>query len=241
LLPKKGSLRSDWIDSEEVLLWGGQKFPFAILDTLGVSRRRSYIEYGFFPQSDFYYLDRNGVNNKRSLMSDDFSWLRDHHFDLLERTRRSFLSGFNRLSDRFIVVPLQVPSDSNVLFCSRFNAGMQQFIDYICDCYPEHEEIVFKAHPKDPYKATYKFHGRRVSEEPFLNLLSHARLVHGITSSTLYEAALAGIPVIPEGESLLNQHRSNTEGLLAAMVSRQMHVSQMDVQAYIEDNSNLQL
>lgn len=217
---------------------GGVKRPYIILDYMKVSGYRTYIEFGFFPQSNYYYLDKRGVNNYCELMDDSLDWVERVHLDRLRDLRSEFLSKFKRRSRDYVLVPLQVPDDANVIYASRFINGMQEFIDYICDFYPKGTKIVFKAHPKDRHRKSYNYHGHFDSDLPFLTLLKNAHSVHGITSSTLYESALAGVPVISEGESLLNQHAGQIEKLLAAMVDRQIHVQQSDLTYYFRRYSN---
>src|SRR5690554_1782731 len=228
----------EFIEADNVLIWGGVKPPYAALNDLGVNGNRTYIEFGFFPQKDYYYLDKRGVNEHCTLMSDSLDRVEQSHLKHLETVRSSFVAEFKRLSEDYILVPLQVPDDANVIYASRFKNGMQEFIDYICDYYPAGTKLLFKAHPKDHSRKNYNYRGHPSSDLPFITLLQHAELVHGITSSTLYEAALAGVPVISEGESLLNAHSKQIQKLLAAMVDRQVHVQNNDLNHYLKTNSN---
>jgi hypothetical protein len=51
-----------------------------------------------------------------------------------------------------------------------------------------------------------------------------SKIVHGINSSVLYEAALLGKPVCIEGDCLLKRHIKQIDKLLAAMYYRQFNV-----------------
>lgn len=228
----------EFVEADNLLIWGGVKPPYLVLDDLKVSGHKSYIEYGFFPQNNYYYFDKKGVNENCSLMTDDLDWVEASHIEHLDSIRSSFLAGFQRLSEDYVLIPLQVPDDANVLYASKFQNGMQEFIDYICTCYPAGTKLLFKAHPKDHERRTYNYRGHANSDLPFTHLMQHAKLVHGITSSTLYEAALAGLPVISEGNSLLNKHSEQITKLLAAMVHRQLHVQQTDLVYHLQRYSN---
>lgn len=228
----------EFVQADNLLIWGGVKSPYLVLDDLKVSGRKSYIEYGFFPQNNYYYFDKKGVNENCSLMTDNLDWVEQRHIERLNDIRSDFLAGFQHLSEDYVLIPLQVPDDANVIYASRFQNGMQEFIDYICAYYPTGTKLLFKAHPKDHARKTYDYRGHAFSDLPFTTLMQHAKLVHGITSSTLYEAALAGLPVISEGNSLLNKHSGQVIKLLAAMLDRQIHVQQTDLTYHLQRYSN---
>ena len=102
---------------------------------------------------------------------------------------------------------------------------MQEFIDFIEQKYVD-QKIIFKAHPKDRMKSQYRLKHGVFSEADSRSLIMGAKLVHGINSSVLYEAALAKKTVIAEGNCLLNTISAPTESILAAMVARQHNVHQ---------------
>jgi hypothetical protein len=200
----------------------------------------NFMEWGFFPQSAHAYLDRKGVNQECSLMSDDLRWVEDRHIRRIEEVRSEFLPGFVRKEPKYILVPLQMPLDSNVVNSSRFNHGMQEFIDFTIDHHRDKSlPMLFKAHPKDVNKAGYDYRGHACTDRPFTALLPEAALVHGISSTTLYEAALAGIPVIAEGTGLLNRHATQCQRLLAAMIDRQFKIDASDFSYHIATYTSL--
>ena len=228
-----------YTDSRDVIYFGGQRELYDIGRDIFKDKRSTYMEYGFFPQSDYFYLDKQGVNQDSSLMDDNLDWVENSHLQKVDKIKERFLINFRHEAAKFVLVPLQVPDDPNIMKCSRFKNGMQEFIDYIVDYYPTHESIVFKAHPKDPNRKGYDYRGKGNSELPFLELLPCAKHVHGITSSTLYEAALAGVEVITEGVSLLSRHKDNFPKLLAAMVDRQIPYSQNNLEYWLHNYSHV--
>ena len=225
---------------QHVFIWNGQRdfFQPALSYLAARNIPVTYMEAGFFPQDQHFYLDRYGVNQKCRLMSDDLGWVGEKHLERIRTTRDNFFGNISLLNEDYVLIPLQVPTDANIVYCSRFTSGMQEFIDYICDIYKGRERLVFKVHPKDPYNGQYRFYGHETSDANFAELLSRAKKVHGITSSTLYEAALAGIETISEGESLLNRHSHQVKKLLAAMIDRQAHVNETDLSYWLRTYSN---
>ena len=225
----------------QVILWNGQSKLFTALRKCLADLQISptYMEVGFFPQENFFYLDRSGVNQTSALMQDPLDWIEASHLDKIQRVRDTFLPGFVRTGKKYILVPLQVGTDTNVINCSSFKNGMQDFIDFICAKYGASAKLLFKEHPKDPARGTYNFYGHQFSDRPFTQLLENAACVHGITSSTLYEAVLAGLEVIAEGESLLNRHAGKQQQLLAAMIDRQVSIEIRNFDYWINRYSHI--
>jgi hypothetical protein len=185
----------------------------------------TYGECGFFPQSEFFYFDKNGVNDQSQLKVDNLSWLKDDCMQKLEVVREQFFKGTGVYPKTdYIFVPLQVPNDSNILTNSRFTSGMQEFIDYIEDRYIG-ENIIFKAHPKDRMKSSYCLKRGDFSVEDSRSLIMSSKLVHGINSSVLYEAALGRKTIVAEGNCLLNTFSGSVDAMLAAIVARQHSVN----------------
>lgn len=229
-----------YTDSRDVIFFSGQRELYDIGRDIFKEKRSTYMEYGFFPQYEHFYMDKIGVNQDSSLMVDDLDWVEKSHLQNVEKVKKHFLINFRHEAANYVLVPLQVPDDPNIMKCSRFKNGMQEFIDYIVAYYPTTESIVFKAHPKDPYRKTYNYWGKTSSEVPFLELLSCAKHVHGITSSTLYEAVLAGVDVILEGNSILAQHTHQKHKLLAAIIDRQVSIMEKDMSFWLQRYSNIQ-
>ncbi|MEP2654085.1 MAG: hypothetical protein ABJH06_19070 [Paraglaciecola sp.] len=230
---------SQYFSCQDVIMFSGQRALYDIGRQVFANHKLTYMEYGFFPQSEHFYLDKLGVNQNCSLMTDDLDWVEQKHFEKLKRVKASYLDGFRYIAKDYILVPLQVPDDPNVVNCSRFTNGMQEFIDYIVEFYPARQKIMFKPHPKDPKRRQYDYKGKNFSNLPFLTLLESASKVHGITSSTLYEAALAGVDVITEGKSILAKHLHQKDKLFAAMVDRQISKFDDEFEYVLHKYSNI--
>ena len=213
-------------DAKALLVWNGSRPTFSrfVHQTKQLGLDITYAECGFFPQKEYFYLDKCGVNARSQLYDDDLSWVGAKELDALFRKRQLLKNKLPKPEPgNYILAPLQVPDDSNILIHSSFTNGMQEFIDYILQRYPG-EKVVFKVHPKDHTQTGYNFGGGSCSNKDTLSLSLNAKLVHGINSSVLYEAALLGVRVIAEGDCLLKQHAKRVDTLLAAMIYRQFDV-----------------
>lgn len=214
------------LSASGVLIWNGSmSIHQPILRKIkNLNIEITFVECGFFPQSEYFYFDKVGVNDQSQLQMDDLHWVGDEHKNALEIVRRAFYLDASPYPDSdYIFVPLQVPNDSNILNNSRFTSGMQEFIDFIEQKYAD-QKIIFKAHPKDRMKSHYRLKHGVFSEADSRSLIMGAKLVHGINSSVLYEAALCKTPVEIEGECLLKKHIKQIDKLLAAMHYRQFNV-----------------
>ncbi|MBJ2135950.1 capsule biosynthesis protein [Paraglaciecola chathamensis] len=213
-------------NAKGIIVWNGSLPAFVpvLSQAKKLSQKLTFAECGFFPQHQFFYLDKKGVNNQSQLQIDDLSWVGSEQFTALEMVRNSFDLAVAPYADSdYIFVPLQVPNDTNILNHSRFTSGMQAFIDFIEDKYSS-EKIIFKAHPKDRMKSSYSLKHGVFSEDDSRSLIMSSKLVHGINTSVLYEAALLGKPVKIEGECLLKKHHNQINKLLAAICYRQFKV-----------------
>ncbi|MFT6989268.1 MAG: hypothetical protein ACJASL_001237 [Paraglaciecola sp.] len=224
--PLQNITDQELLAADGVLIWNGSmSIHQPILQQITkLNVEVTFAECGFFPQSQYFYFDKLGVNDQSQLKIDDLSWVSTEQKTVLENVRRSFFLEVSPYPDSgYIFVPLQVPNDSNILNNSSFTSGMQEFIDHVEEKYSD-EKIIFKAHPKDRMRSTYRLKYGKFSEVDSRSLILSSKLVHGINSSVLYEAALAGKPVIAEGECLLNSSSHALDEILAAIIVRQLQV-----------------
>ncbi len=215
--------------AQDIYLWNGSRSEFYFLNaklaSLGIKPK--FVECGFFPQRQYFYIDEVGINANRYLADDDLSWVNEKHLEQLSAIRNKFFNNIRPAHEYYdyIFVPLQMPNDSNVQNHSRFKKGMQEFIDFIESQYP-HQDIVFKRHPKDINQYTSRV--GKFSDADSRALILAANIIHGINSTVLFEAALAGKTVIAEGDCLLKQHKNNIHHLIAAVIAKQQKVSHWD-------------
>jgi hypothetical protein len=211
------------------LLWNGTLPIFAPLKQFLAANglQFSFVECGFFPQTQHVYFDRMGINVGSSLAQDDLRWLPQEFSSILQQKRQLFFRNVPPYTEQqdYIFIPLQLAHDSNIQLHSRFGSGMQAFIDYIETCYPN-ETLVFKKHPRD--SADYQICSNRSfwSTACSRALIKSAKTVHGINSTVLFEAALYGAETIIEGDCLLTRHAHRKNELLAALILWQFDITE---------------
>jgi hypothetical protein len=213
------------------LLWGGSVSEFEPLKQFlrAHGLQFSFIECGFFPQTQHLYFDRHGINVDSSLAANDLSWLPEDLAPILQHKRELFFQDVPTYSEQqnYVFVPLQLAQDSNIQLNSRFVNGMQEFIDYIEALYPD-DTLVFKRHPRD--NTSYQLSSTRSywSADCSRALIKGAKKVHGINSTVLFEAELFGVETIIEGDCLLTRHADRKSELLGALMLWQFDVKQQD-------------
>lgn len=179
-------------------------------------RRRAvpvlYCEMGWFPQADTVYFDWEGVNGASSI--------RHHNLAPLDPTRyhdlMAFISRYHKamagglvpsqLLRDFLLVPLQLETDSNVLLYSLIRS-MAKFVRRVRHTFPG-EEILVRPHPKSttgnftlPQGCSYA--------DPALglhSLLPRAKAVVALNSTTLLEALTYFKPAVAFGEGVFSGH-----------------------------------
>ncbi|WP_143871755.1 hypothetical protein [Catenovulum sediminis] len=231
--------------SRGIFLWNGTTSSFNYLKEklIHLNKKFTYAECGFFPQKDYVYFDRHGINDESSLQHGNVSWLPNNYLEIIAQHKTEyFLDNYPKLSyGEYVFVPLQLESDSNVRKNSRFKYGMQEFIEYICTLYDQ--PIIFKAHPLDTKTDKYVLPKGRwaTSSETTHQLIHWSDIVHGINSTVLFEATLMGKKVIAEGLCLLNRFE-NKQRLLAAMILRQKKINDANFsREYLQQFTNLEV
>ena len=222
-------VKDEWVvNAKAIIIWNGSTSEFIEIrkKILALGRKITFAECGYFPQKEHFYFDKVGVNLESQLKTDNLDWLNFSHQQRLERIKNTFFKDvvpFKGAQDYTLVV-LQVPNDSNVQRHSRFKDGMQTFIDFVLNKYPD-DNLLFKTHPKDRLCHSYDFGRAQKVDEDARSLVLGARRVVGINSAVLYEAALAGVEVDCYGDSLLNQANANQRAVLKAVIARQFSIS----------------
>jgi hypothetical protein len=209
--------------ASKIYMWNGSLPCFESikqrLHKLNISFQ--YLECGFFPQSSYFYIDDEGINNRRSIANDPLLWVTQEMRESADTLRKAFFKNIQVDEQDFIFIPLQLAHDSNIQQNSRFKNGMQEFIDFIEDYYPN-DKLLFKKHPKD--LNNYVTRKGAFSQADSRELILQSRLIHGINSSVLFEAALAGKPLVAEGDCLLNHKFANHNTVISAIIATQISV-----------------
>ena len=124
-----------------------------------------------------------------------------------------------------------MPIDSTVTLESEFGGNIQGFIDFACDYYKnDSRKLIFKAHPLDSLKDKYDYKGNMTVDMPTQSLVLGADEVFGINSTVLFEAVLAKKKVITNGKCLLNHPCADMQKVLAALVSKQSHIQDINAE-----------
>jgi glycosyltransferase involved in cell wall biosynthesis len=189
-----------------------------------------YMEVGWFPQRDYFFIDPKGINASSSLMDDDFSWVGDEHYTKLAHLRQSYLGDLQwTRKNEYVLVPLQIEEDANILYHSPYKT-MQEFIDRVEVKFAD-KNVIIKQHPRCHKEFTSRFPITRKGN--ILDMAKDAELVFGINSTSLLETAMMGVPTVAVGRCLLNASK-DTEKLLAALVDRQIPVQATDLSYWVD-------
>jgi glycosyltransferase involved in cell wall biosynthesis len=218
---------------KHLFMWNGAEAEYQpikmICDKSGVGW--SVVEVAWFPQSKNWFVDPLGINADASLMDDDLSWVTDADEKNLEKVRHDYWGGRTWEPSDYILVPLQLEWDTNIILHSPYKK-MQQLIDH-CEKKFEGQRIIFKRHPHDVH-GKYKTKHELVVSGGWLDYLSKAKEVYGINSTCLMEAALLGVPVTQLGNGYLKKHADKKERLLAALCAKQIHINDTDLSRWID-------
>ena len=219
--------------SDIVIIWNGEKNYYKPIKALCMNRNIPlYIaEVGYFPQKDFFTLDRIGINATSELMQDNLSWVTEKHMVKLEETRIRLLGNRTVKSSGYIFVPLQLPSDTNIISSSPFK-NMAEFIKYLEEKF-KGQRVIAKRHPYDRTEY-YSDSIEIVISGDSLDYIVGADSVYGINSTVLLEAAVLGVPVEAIGDGFLKTHEGCVQTMLAALVARQIPINTLNLGVWID-------
>lgn len=218
-----------------VCIWNGKQLGSSLMTELCESRGipRFHLEWGMLPQSETYFVDPYGFCGD-SILNTDLTWVEDEDMETYKKLQGQLQQEYAVGDDGYILVPLQRARDSQILYYTKYN-NMQQFIDEVQYMYPNNR-IVIKPHPKEPRIQINK--GRCEIADPridFLALASKASVVVGLTSTSLYEAAIMGKNVVSMGDHpLSNQLLENREKLLAGITALTVSRNSGDIKKILD-------
>jgi hypothetical protein len=158
---------------------------------------KCYIEWGMLPQSDNFFVDPMGFCGS-SILCKDLSWVTNKDMENLYAKRTEMQNKYPIDNQGYILVPLQIENDTQVLHNSPYN-NMEEFVAHVEYMYPNNK-IIVKKHPKSNANRVFAKAEIYNGNDDFLTLASKASLVVGITSTTLYEAGILGVSVIALGD-----------------------------------------
>lgn len=229
--------------SEYVAVWNGNKLRQAILVQAAkcLNRQCAFFENGLLPNTTT--LDFQGVNALNSLPRhrEFYEQLQFDEGDALPtklvtrppETDKEVLQGVSELPQRFIFVPFQVNTDSQITMHSPWIRNMTHLFEEVSSAqrhlHDQEISIVFKEHPSDAQG--YRHLHDRVKQSDRLmfahdfstqELIEKSEAVITINSTVGFEALLLGKKVIVLGDAFygfdgLALHANNGQELVNAL------------------------
>lgn len=233
-----------------IFMWGGYLPGQELIERVaGASGAKTYkFEVGWFPQADFFRIDPFITDlGGDSCLCHDLGWVNGNHLEAMQLFRDQWRKRFKIQSSSGVwdqhgraigptktLIPLQLPNDSAITLNTRYRI-MQHLINRAEAEFP-HDLLIVKAHPNRrresirPALTTT----RVVRDGDIKELFNDVHRVAGATSTSLYEAAMAGLIVESFVEtSALAVHAHEIDRLLAAMVALQFHRGTADITAWV--------
>ncbi|MFW6016587.1 MAG: hypothetical protein ACOCRK_09120 [bacterium] len=207
-----------------VIVWNGLPYPQAALSTIAkkMNIKTVFMENGYLPNT--LTVDPKGVNYYSSLSSlskafyDNIS-INKNKIEILRRNIIDNSGDFTDLPEKFILLPLQVYDDTQVLIHSPLVRDMPQLIeesykavDNLNLRFKENYHLVIKEHPQDIGRINYDYIYKKYSYKNLKvfrsgnvhGLLKKANAVITINSTVGIEALLHYKPVITLGNAFYN-------------------------------------
>lgn len=220
-------------DAAMVVIWNGLQHNTPLAARL--CRRRGiphcFIEWGLLPQSQTFLVDPTGFCGD-SILCRDLGWVTEEDLAELQHIRAELQTKHERRDEGFILVPLQIHNDSQVLYHSPFRT-MEEFVAVVEAMYPG-QRIIVRPHPQS--RAPRHVARAEVCREgSFLDMAARASVVVGITSTTLYEAAILGVPVVALGDHPLRLRRPDEiDRVLAGVLALRLNRPDGDLSTVLE-------
>lgn len=220
-------------DARIALIWNGHQDCTTALAEGFRSRQIPvcFFEQGIYTQKTTYTFDPSGMVGNSSLCS-PLHWVTPADTQQL-KDRRKQLRSDHPPKPSHVLLTLQIPMDTQMIHHSPWGRPVlpdnrHPVIEHVATLFPN-DRIIVRPHPKSrrpppkvPNNCTLSDPGTPFSED-----LRRARLLVSTTSTTLWEAAIYGIPVLPlKGRHPLTFHEPSNHdracaGLLALTQSRQ--------------------
>lgn len=218
--------------SNFIVIWNGKQCYGPLITDLCKQKGipRCYIEWGLLPQSENFLIDPFGFCGD-SILCSDLSWIDNRDIDLMHSIRQGLQQQYTMADDDYVLIPLQIENDSQVLYYSQY-ANMYDFVYDVINRYPNSKKFVIKIHPKNnitkylkSWNSSYtdKIKSAKVTiidtDIPFLQLACRASKIVGLTSTCLYEAAILGKSVESLGVHPLNTEYNNIDRILSGILA----------------------
>ena len=210
------------------IIWNGMQCYGPLITKICKEKKipRCYIEWGMLPQTDNFFIDPIGFCGD-SILHNDISWVKQDDVDYMYNKRSELQLKYNVCDKKYILIPLQIENDSQILFYSKYK-NMYDFVLDVIKMYPDHK-IIIKTHPKNNITKYFKSWNNEYTKLivdnkvsilennniSFMSLAAEASLIIGITSTCLYEASILGKETIALGNHPLANKYLNRDQILA--------------------------
>jgi hypothetical protein len=200
-----------------VFIWNGKQRQGPLAAEL--CRRHgiphAYYEWGFLPQKETYWV----FPGDRDLLLQDLSWVCQEDVDVFLTQKLTLQQACPLSPQGHVLVPLQIENDTSILYTTPY-AGMDEFVADIAAMYPE-QRVVIRPHPKSGATRIVRNSNHLVDGSgTWFEACSKASAVVGLTSTSLVESALLGVPTFALGDCPLRYHgRRHLDRLLAAYLA----------------------
>ncbi len=206
--------------SDFALIWNGLQDNAPMVARLckrfGIPH--AFYEYGLLSQSNSWSVDLTGFCGD-SFLCGPLSWVTEQDRQNFYKIRSKLQHRFKLEPDETVLVPLQIENDTQVLYNTPWR-DMDEFMDFIEMMYPSNK-VIFRTHPKSTaVRRKRKYPVVNGNDIDFLEMARTAAVVVGMTSTTLYEAGILGVPVIALGDHPLRTHNPlDNDNLFAAALA----------------------
>jgi capsule polysaccharide export protein KpsC/LpsZ len=130
-----------------VAIWNGNQFSSPLAAKICQQRNipHFFIENGMLPQRPNITIDLKGFCGD-SMLNGDLSWVTESDMENLFARREELQKRYPIRDEGFVLVPLQIHNDAQVLYHSSFNS-MRDLIVHVRSLYPNHK-IISRPHPR---------------------------------------------------------------------------------------------
>ena len=162
-----------------------------------------YVEQAWLPQKDNIYIDKIGLGGRSSLAGRDLSVSSEDTLSVVQKLRELYTPGIDPGLGEYILVPLQLETDTSILLDSPHFKTMESLVDFVV-CKFFDNKVIVKAHPR----AKKTFDLPNIITDIDVNTLSYyAKAIVGINSTSLIEALVHEKPIVSMGRGVLSSSK----------------------------------
>ena len=205
---------------DEVVIWNGQfaKDQPAIEKCKDLGVNQSFLETGYFSQRSHFCWTRTGSIGQGLVADGRIPVVTNEEDRQLCQWASHYAFGRERRDEGYTLIMLQLEHDTAIEVHSPIKK-MQTLVDRVTEMFPG-ERIRIKTHPKQKGIRLRTDH-EVIRSDDMLGAVLGARRVIGINSTSLYEAAFLGVPVVSLGGSPLHDYPNRHRDIVMEILKRQ--------------------